>query len=235
MRQHSFPLMVFAAGFGTRMRDLTAERPKPLIPVAGRTLLDRALELGNAVGAAPIVVNTHYRGAQIAAHLRGSAVRISDEGEAILETGGGLRAALPLLLESGQDDAVMTLNPDVVWRGANPLELLSQHWDPLRMDALLLVKDRHGLPGRKGNADFTLQHDGQISRSQTAEGVVYLGAQILKVGGLAQIPERVFSLNRLWDAMIAAGRAYALPYPGDWCDVGSPEGLAEAEALLARR
>ncbi len=221
--------MLFAAGFGTRMGALTQTRPKPLIPVAGRPLLDRALDLAGEAGAAPVVVNVHYLGAQIMDHLAPRPeVRISDESAEILETGGGLRTALPLL---GQGP-VMTLNPDVVWRGPNPLSLLAEAWEPERMDALLLVKDRAGLPGRRGNADFTLA-DGRISRATGEEGVVYLGAQILRTGGLADIPQRVFSLNLLWDRMIAAGRAFALIYPGDWCDVGSPEGLAEAEAMLA--
>lgn len=228
MSQPRFPLMVFAAGFGTRMRELTKDRPKPLIPVLGRSLLDRALDLGRDLGAYPIVVNSHYLGAQIADHLKGQDVLISAE-EDILETGGGLRRALPLL---GQG-AVMTLNPDVVWRGPNPLHILAQAWDSERMDALLLVKPRQGLAGRKGGADFTLT-EGRIQRATGEEGVVYLGAQILKTDGLSQITQDVFSVNLLWDQMIASGRAYAVLYDGDWCDVGSPEGLVEAEALLSQ-
>lgn len=233
MRQRTFPLMLFAAGFGTRMGALTAARPKPLIPVAGRPLLDRALDLAEGVQAGPVVVNTHYLGDQIAGHLAGRPVRISDETGEILETGGGLRKALPLLGAEAAGAAVMTLNPDVVWRGPNPLGLLAAAWDPARMDALLLVRDRAGLPGRKGGPDFTMDSAGRITRAAGPEGVVYLGAQILKPAGLAGIGAQVFSLNRLWDAMIAQGRAFALAYPGSWCDVGSPEGLAEAEALLA--
>lgn len=228
MRQTRFPLMLFAAGFGTRMRALTVSRPKPLIEVAGETLLDRALAWAEGAGCAPVVVNVHYLGGQIISHLAGRAVTVSDECDEILETGGGLRKALPLL---GQGP-VMTLNPDVVWKGANPLSLLAEAWDPARMDALLLVKNRHGLPGRKGKADFTLDAEGRLSRASGDEGMVYLGAQILKPEGLQEVPDRVFSLNRLWDRMIAEGRAFAVEYGGDWCDVGSPEGLAEAEALL---
>lgn len=225
----SLPLMLFAAGFGTRMRALTADRPKPLIEVAGRSLLDRALDLAREAGAGPIVVNTHYLGTQIADHLAGSEVRISDEADQILETGGGLRKALPLLGAA----PVLTLNPDVVWTGGNPLLALARAWDPARMDALLLVKPRAGLPGRKGNADFTLDAEGRIARATGIEGHVYLGAQILRTEGLAAIPDQVFSLNKLWDRMIASGRAFALEWPGGWCDVGSPEGLAGAEALLS--
>ncbi len=235
--QPSFPLMLFAAGFGTRMRELTRNRPKPLIPVAGRTLLDRALDIGREAGCDPVVVNTHYLSDQIADHLMGQPVRISHEPE-ILETGGGLKAALPALGHG----AVMTLNPDVVWNGGNPLKALAQAWDPLKMGALLLVKPRAGLPGRKGGADFSLDAEGRLTRmrrdSETGEdldpaGYVYLGAQILRTDWLFRTPERVFSLNLAWDDMIRNDRAYGLVWEGGWCDVGSPEGLAEAEALLS--
>ncbi|AWD22017.1 nucleotidyltransferase family protein [Fuscovulum blasticum] len=224
-----FPLMLFAAGFGTRMRELTAIRPKPLVPVLGETLLDRALKLAEDAACAPVVVNVHYLGGQIIDHLAGRpGVQISDERAAILDTGGGLRAALPTL----GPGPVMTLNPDAVWRGPNPLSLLAKAWEGDRMDALLLVKDRAQVRGRSGKADFRLDAEGRITRAVDETGSLYLGAQILRTDALSAITEPVFSLNRLWDRMIAEGRAYALPYAGDWCDVGSPEGLAEAEAML---
>jgi MurNAc alpha-1-phosphate uridylyltransferase len=229
MRQQSFPLMIFAAGFGTRMGALTADRPKPLIPVAGVPLIDRALALARAAGAAPVVANTHYLGRQIAAHLAGTGVAISDEPGEILETGGGLRKALPLLGAG----PVMTLNPDAVWRGPNPLQVLATAWDADRMDALLLVQAAARVGGRGGRADFALDAEGRLRRDRTPGGVVYLGAQILRPDGLHDIPERAFSLNLLWDRMIAQGRAYAAIYDGDWCDVGSPEGLRAAETMLA--
>ena len=225
----SLPLMVFAAGFGTRMRTLTAARPKPLIPVLGRPLIDRALELAHDAGCAPIVANTHYLGRMIADHLAGTGVTISDEAE-ILETGGGLKRALPLLPGA----AVMTLNPDAVWRGPNPLAALRQAWDQDRMDALLLVQEAARVKGRGAKADFVLAPDGRIGRAHGREGVLYLGAQVLKTAPVAGWPEDVFSLNAVWDGMIAAGRAFGLPWDGEWCDVGSPEGLAEAEAMLRR-
>ncbi|MBE2276593.1 MAG: nucleotidyltransferase family protein [Rhodobacteraceae bacterium] len=221
--------MIFAAGFGTRMRHLTADLPKPLLRLGGRPLIDRALDLAAEAGAGPVVVNIHYLGARIAAHLRGRPVALSDESTRILETGGGLRKALPLL----GPGPVMTLNPDVVWRGPNPLRLLAEAWDPARMDGLLLTLDRGRVRGRTGNADFRIDATGSLTRASGAEGVVYLGAQILVPDGLAQIADEVFSLNRLWDRMIAEGRLFGLPYPGQWCDVGSPEGLVEAEALLS--
>lgn len=233
MRPRPYPLMIFAAGFGTRMRHLTADRPKPLVPVLGRPLIDRALDLAGAAGAAPVVVNTHYRGDQIARHLQGRPVAISDEAARILDTGGGLRQALPLLTPGGQPGPVMTLNPDAVWRGPNPLLALAAAWDPARMDGLLLVQDRTAVAGRLGGADFTADAAGRLSRAGGAQGLVYLGAQILNPAGLQAIADEVFSLNRLWDGMIAAGRLFGLPYAGGWCDVGSPEGVALAEAMLA--
>ncbi|NGM44548.1 nucleotidyltransferase family protein [Rhodobacter sp. SGA-6-6] len=223
------PLMIFAAGFGTRMRALTAAQPKPLIPVMGRPLIDRALDLARGAGCAPVVANTHYLGRMIADHLAGTGVAISEEAE-ILETGGGLKQALPLLPGA----AVMTLNPDAVWRGPNPLAALRAAWDPDRMDALLLVQEAARVRGRGAKADFVLAPGGRIERAKGREGVLYLGAQVLKTAPVARWPEDVFSLNAVWDGMIAAGRAFGLPWDGEWCDVGSPEGLAEAEAMLGR-
>lgn len=224
-----FPLMVFAAGLGTRMGALTANRPKPLIPVAGKPLLDHALDLARAAGADPVVVNTHYLADQIAEHLASSPVRISREPGQILETGGGLRKALPLL----GPGPVMTLNSDAVWSGQNPLSQLIAHWDDARMDALLLLLPAAKATGHKGTGDFLIDADGRITRAKGAPGLVYLGAQILRPDGLAAINREVFSLNLLWDDMIAQGRAFGLVHHGGWCDVGRPEGIAEAEALLA--
>lgn len=226
--RHTFPLILFAAGLGTRMRPLTDHCPKPLIPVVGRPLIDRALDLAQMAKAAPIVVNTHYLSAMLETHLAGTSVRISPEPDLILETGGGLKQALPLL----GPGPVMTLNPDAVWRGPNPLMLLQAAWDPDRMDALLLVQDRARVMGRKGKADFVQDSDGRLTRAATDQGVLYLGAQILRTETVAAFPDRVFSLNRIWDGMIASGRLYGLSYDGAWCDVGSPAGLAEAEAML---
>jgi len=230
MRQ-ALPLMVFAAGFGTRMGALTAHRPKPLIPVAGRALIDRALDLAAEAGCDPVVVNLHYLGQKIADHLAGRPVRLSWERDRILETGGGLRHALPLL-GSGP---VATLNPDAVWTGPNPLVSLADHWDPVQMDGLLMLAPVEAVYPQGGRADFSMDARGRLSRhAETGgPGFVYLGAQIIRTDGLASIDAPVFSLNRLWDAMIAEGRAFGLRHPGGWCDVGRPEGIAEAEAMLA--
>jgi MurNAc alpha-1-phosphate uridylyltransferase len=223
-----FPLMVFAAGFGTRMGALTQDRPKPLIPVAGKPLIDHALEIGAEAGVAHVVVNTHYRAEQMAAHLDGRGIALSHEAERILETGGGLKAALPLL----GDGPVAILNSDGIWTGANPLTQLAHAWDPQRMEALLLLLplDRTLAHGAKG--DFRLAPDGRLSRGQGGEDHVYIGAQILNPARISATPEAVFSLNRPWTEMIAAGTAFGLVHDGAWCDVGHPEGIAEAERLL---
>lgn len=222
-----FPVMLFAAGFGTRMAELTKDRPKPLIPVAGKPLLDHALELCSAKLVTHRVVNLHYLGAQIEAHLAGQDIAFSRE-DPILETGGGLRAAQGLLGQS----PVMVLNTDSVWTGANPLEELAKAWDESRMDALLLLAPREDATGHRGTGDFLMDASGRLSRAKGAPGYVYLGAQILRTEGLQAIEAQSFSLNLLWDQMIAEGRLYGLIHRGGWCDVGQPASIALAEALL---
>ncbi|HMM09693.1 MAG TPA: nucleotidyltransferase family protein [Paracoccus solventivorans] len=219
-------LMLFAAGKGTRMAPLTDTTPKPLIPVAGRALLDHALELARAGGARRIVVNIHHLGDQIARHLAGSEVMVSDETDLLLETGGGLRRALPLLGAG----PVLTLNPDAVWTGANPVAALRAAWDGARMDALLMLVPLDRARGRIGGGDFALDAGGQISRGGD---LVYTGCQIIRTEGLAAIPEQVFSLNLLWDRLLARGRVFGIVHPGNWCDVGRPDCIPLAEAMLA--
>ena len=223
-----FPLMVFAAGFGTRMGALTAERPKPLIPVAGRPLIDHALAIGQAAGVTRTVVNTHYRADQIAAHLSGRDIAISHERDRILDTGGGLKAALPLL----GDGPVAILNSDGIWTGENPLGALAAAWDGTRMEALLLLMPLRDTIAHAPKGDFRLAADGRISRGAGDEDHVYIGAQILNPARIAAMTEDVFSLNKAWNAMIAAGTAHGVLHRGGWCDVGHPEGIAAAEALL---
>jgi len=219
--------MLFAAGFGSRMGALTKDRPKPLIEVGGKPLIDHALDLANAAGIQKTVVNLHYLGAQIAQHLQGRSILLSWETDKILETGGGLKAALPLL-GSGP---VLTLNTDAVWSGQNPLRQLLTAWDPVEMDALLLLLPADKALGHSGNGDFLLAPQGRISRANGAKSPIYLGAQIIKTESLSAITETVFSLNRLWDIAIANNRAFGVIHQGGWCDVGRPEGIALAESL----
>ncbi|MEK0165092.1 nucleotidyltransferase family protein [Phaeobacter sp. A36a-5a] len=221
--------MIFAAGFGTRMRHLTADQPKPMIPVAGRPLIDRALDMAREVAPTVIVANSHYKGDILARHLADSEVVISPEQPQILDTGGGLRQALPLL--GAPDGPVYTVNPDVVWRRPNPLRLLRAAWDPERMDALLACIPIARTIGRSGGGDFHTDGDGRLQRGGD---LVYGGVQLLRTNRLAEIEETVFSLNTLWDLMAQEDRLFALEYPGHWCDVGTPEGIPLAEELIAQ-
>lgn len=219
--------MLFAAGFGTRMGALTANQPKPMIKVAGKPLIEHALDLAKTAGISKTVVNLHYLGDQIESHLQNRDITLSWERDRILETGGGLKAALPLL----GDGPVLTLNTDAVWSGQNPLSQLLDVWDPAKMDALLLLLPAEKALGHSGTGDFLLDDQGRISRANGAKAPIYLGAQILKTEALYAISEPVFSLNRLWDIAIANQRAYGLLHHGGWCDVGRPEGIALAESL----
>ncbi len=218
--------MVFAAGFGTRMGALTRDRPKPLIEVAGRALIDHALDLAHAYAPPRIVVNLHYRADQLAAHLAGrSGVLLSHEVPDILDTGGGLRAALPLL----GPGPVLTMNSDAIWHGPNPLLHLAPLWDRARMGALLLCLPPERARGHAGPGDFTADGEGRLARRP---GLVFSGVQIIDPACLKDIPETAFSLNRAWDRLAAEGRLYGAVYPGGWCDVGHPDGIARAEEML---
>ncbi|WP_170481104.1 nucleotidyltransferase family protein [Ruegeria arenilitoris] len=219
-------VMLFAAGFGTRMGNITKDKPKPMVEVAGRPLINHALDLAEGIGPSRIVANVHYLADQIIAYLAATDVRISLEEPDILETGGGLRAALPLL----ESDPVFTLNTDAIWAGPNPLRLLRKAWRPEEMDALLMcVPVAHAI-GYSGQGDFSQDASGRIARGP---GLIYGGAQIIKTSGLTAVPDSTFSLNVVWDQMHDAGRLHALQYPGRWCDVGRPEGIVLAEELIA--
>jgi len=225
MHEVTFPVMLFAAGFGTRMGALTATRPKPLIEVAGRALIDHALDLVDGYDPPRTVVNLHYLPDRITAHLAARDIQFSHETPEILETGGGLRAALPLL----GPGPVFTMNTDAVWRGPNPLCHLAAKWRPEDMDALLLCVPEDRAIGHAGTGDFRISPDGRATRGP---GLIYTGVQIIKPDLLHEIAETAFSLNILWDRMLQDGRLSAMPYPGHWCDVGRPEGIAQAEAML---
>lgn len=220
--------MVFAAGFGTRMKPLTDTMPKPLIEVAGKPLIDHSLALLD--GVVTVVVNTHYRADQLEAHLNGREVVCIREDPEVLETGGGLKNALPVL----GGDPVLTLNSDVIFAGDNPVTALQEAWDPARMDALLTLVAVENTVEYSGVGDFYL-NEGRIERRGTREAApfVYGSVQIIKTALLAEAKETAFSLNMVWDQMIAEGRAFGLPYGGRWVDVGRPKGIAVAEKVLA--
>lgn len=227
MRHDPLAIMLFAAGFGTRMGVLTQDRPKPLVEVAGRPLIDHALALVRDVQPDTVVVNLHYRAELLERHLRDTGVQTIREEPDILDTGGGLRNALPLL---GQD-TVVTTNSDAVWAGPNPIQMLLSAWNPARMDALLICIPTGQAHGHKGPGDFEINADGQLSRRGNT---VYGGVQILKTNLLQDVPEASFSLNVIWNKMAASNRLFGLSYPGQWCDVGHPGGITEAEHMLAQ-
>ena len=227
MRDMPGSIMLFAAGLGTRMRPLTDNLPKPMIQVAGRPLIDHALDQTTPLASPRIVANLHYKPEMLANHLVAKGVQTVVEAPEILDTGGGLRNALPHL---GQGP-VLTLNTDAIWKGPSPLEILQSAWQPEKMDALLMCIPLAHAHAYDGQGDFTLDAQGRLQRGQ---GYVYGGAQIIKTDRLHDIPDTCFSLNVLWDLMLAENRLAGVRYPGHWCDVGHPGGIAIAEALLAR-
>lgn len=214
--------MIFCAGRGTRMKSLTETRPKPMIEVAGRPLVDHALaQLGDI---AIRVANLHYLPDALDKYLTSAGLETVFE-ETLLETGGGLKNALPFL----KGDAVFTMNTDAVWKGPTAADILSKAWDPEKMDALLLVVPKSQAHAHLGSGDFELTTDGQLRRGQS---YIYTGMQILKTAPVAAVEETHFSLNRVWEDLFAQGRIYGVEYSGHWCDVGHPDGIAIAETML---
>lgn len=218
-------LMLFAAGFGTRMRPLSEIRPKPLIDVAGQPLIQHALDQAADLPYLKIVANAHYLGDQIEAYFDGTDVVVNREDPEILDTGGGLRNALPLL----GNGPLFTLNCDYVWKGPSPLTLLQDAWDPDRMDALLLGIDPSHALGTDSTGDFIVDEEGRATRGS---GLIYAGAQITTTSELMEVPGPAFSMNAVWDRMIVRKRLFMLPYPGRWCVLDRPDAIPLAEAML---
>lgn len=225
MRDDPNACMIFAAGFGTRMAPLTMDRPKPLISVAGKPLLQHALDPALEAGLKPIIINAHHMSDQIEAALDGFPATMRVERPRILETGGGLKAALPEL----PGNSVFTMNSDAVWAGPNPYQVLRDLWNTAQMDALVLCVPKPHAIGREDAGDFSVAAEGRVDRGP---GYFYTGAQIVKSALVAAHPEEVFSLNVIWDKLIAKGTLFAAIYPGKWCDVGRPSSIPLAEAMV---
>ena len=228
--------MIMAAGFDTRMRPLTDDRPKPLVQVAGRTLLDHALDRLVAAGVSMVVINLHYRAQMVKDHLarRGDIeIHYSMEDE-ILGTGGGVAKALPLF----KGEPFFILNSDSVWvEGASPaLTAMQRLWEAQRMDGLLLLAAMTTAMGYEGRGDFLLDVHGQIARvpELTSSPYAYPGVQIVHPRLFEGAPEGAFSTNIMWDRAIAKGRLFGTRLEGVWIHVGTPEARDEAEAYLAR-
>ena len=227
--------LLLSAGMGKRMRPLTATRPKPLVRVAGKALIDYSLDKLNEAGVARAVVNVHFMADQLQAHLRGRkapAITISDETDALLETGGGMVRAAPLIAA----DPFFCLNTDVIWLDGptNAFAALSQAWAPDKMDALLLLVSHKQAYNYTGLGDFHLDQAGMISRRKPGRVApfIFTGIQIVSQRLLRDAPEGAFSTGVLWDRAIDEGRLYGLSHTGDWYEVGTPAMIAPTEAAL---
>jgi MurNAc alpha-1-phosphate uridylyltransferase len=230
--------MVMAAGLGKRMRPLTATRPKPLVEVAGKALLDHVFDRLKAAGVERAVVNVHYLADALEAHLRhrvhGIEVVVSDERDQLLETGGGLVKARALL----GDAPFLTVNADNFWVDGptDAIRLLAAQWDEAAMDALLLLVPLARANNHGGQGDFHLDANGRITgrrRRGRLAPFVYTGIQILSPRVLTDWPEGPFSTMLFWERAILAGRAYGLVHQGLWFDVGTPGAIPKTEAALA--
>lgn len=227
--------IIMGAGKGTRMAPLTDRMPKPLVPFSGRPLIDHALDRLVAAGIEEVVVNLHYMADMLEAHLKSRKdVRIilSDERDLLLETGGGVKKARPLL----GDDPVMTFNADSVWvEGREPiLTRMMQAWDPVRMDALLMIANATNTIGEVRRGDFTMDQDGRLTRREpsTVAPFMYAGVQIIKPPLFDKGPDGPFSTNLIWDQIKERDRLFGLRMDATWMHVGTPGDLADAETFL---
>ena len=230
--------MVLAAGLGKRMRPLTATRPKPLVEVAGQSLLDHVLDRLRSAGIPKVVVNVHYLADALEAHLKSKAadlnVAISDERGQLLETGGGVLKALPMI----DADPFLIANSDNLWVDGpvDAIRLLADRWDDAAMDALLLLVPLARANCHNGQGDFHMAPDGIIARRRTGKVApfVYTGVQLVSKRLFDGAEPGSFSFNLLWNRAIAAGRAYGVVHQGLWFDVGTPPAIGKTEELLGR-
>jgi MurNAc alpha-1-phosphate uridylyltransferase len=234
--------MILAAGLGTRMRPLTSTVPKPLVEVAGRTLLDHALDRLDEAGVRRAVVNVHWLAERMVDHVarraargRGPEVLISDESDRLLDSGGGVLKALPLLGAA----PFLVMNSDVLWREGLTLTLprLFRHWDAAHMDALLLMAPTVSTVGYDGLGDFNMEADGTLVRRPETHVApfVFAGVQILSPALFEGLGPEPFSLNRVYDRAAEAGRLRGVRLDGRLIHVGTVASIAEADDALAER
>jgi MurNAc alpha-1-phosphate uridylyltransferase len=230
--------MVMAAGMGKRMRPLTATRPKPLVEVAGKALIDHVFDRLRAAGIKRAVVNVHYLADAMEAHLRTRVkdieILVSDERKQLMETGGGLVQARELI----GDKPFLCVNSDNLWVDGpiDAIRQLAAQWDDARMDALLLMIPLARANGHRGQGDFRLDSHGRIVERRKPGRVapfVYTGIQILSPRVIADWPEGPFSTNLFWSRAMEAGRAWGAVHQGLWFEVGDPKSIGETEAVLA--
>jgi MurNAc alpha-1-phosphate uridylyltransferase len=226
--------MVLAAGLGKRMRPLTSRQPKPLVRVAGKPLIDHALDRLAEAGVARAVVNVHYLGDALEAHVRERAapmVTISDEREQLLETGGGMIRARDVL-----PDPFFCLNSDNIWLDGpkNAFCDLSEAWDAEQMDALLMLVPHRGAHNFRGKGDFQMDAQGRVSRRRSGRiaPFIFTGIQLVSQRLLREAPEGPFSTNILWDRAIEEGRLFGVAFTGQWFEVGTPDAIGPTEAFL---
>ncbi len=231
--------MVLAAGFGTRMRHLTQDRPKPMVQFAGKPMIDHVLDGLAGAGVGQAVVNVHYKADVLEDHLKQRStphIHISDERDAILNTGGGVARAIsnfPLLAE----DAFILHNSDSVWYEGetNNIRELIAAWDGEKMDCLMMLANKQDSIGYSGKGDFHLGSDGRLVRQsgETESDYIFAGVSIQHPRIFATAPEGAFSINELWNTALSRGRMFGIPHQGRWMHVGTPEALVEAEQVLA--
>lgn len=229
--------MVLAAGLGTRMRPITDRMPKPMVPLAGRPLLDHVLDRLADAGIGRAVVNVHYLPDQIEKHLAGRRrprITISDERDALLDTGGGVMRALPQL---GKGPFIVH-NSDTVWAEGvgNNLARMLDMWDAGRMDCLMLVASASTSIGYDGRGDFAMASDGRLIRRAERQSApfVFAGVSIMTPALMEGMPKKgAFSLNKPWDRAAEQGRLYGLRLDGVWMHIGTPGALEAAERWLA--
>jgi MurNAc alpha-1-phosphate uridylyltransferase len=228
--------MVMAAGLGKRMRPLTATRPKPLVEVAGKALIDHVLDRLRAAGIGKIVVNVHYLPDALEAHLKARAadfdIKISDERKLLLETGGGMIRAEPMI----NADPFLAINSDNYWIDGptDTLHLLASLWREADMDALLLLIPQARAGNHHGQGDFHMMADGRLARRQTGKVApfVFTGIQMVSKRLLRDAPDGPFSTNLLWDRAIEEGRCFGAVHQGLWFDVGNPAAIKATERAL---
>ena len=235
MPTHITSAMILAAGLGTRMRPITDTIPKPLVEVAGKPLIAYGLEALDRVGISRVIVNVHYLAPMLVEWLSarsGPEILISDETAELLDSGGGVVRALPML----GSDPFLILNADTFWvedpdAGQDNLAMMADRFDPELMDILLMIARPEQATGHTGAGDFTCDQAGRLTRyTGVGEPVIYAGAIILHPRIFDGIAERKFSLNRCFDQAASAGRLFGMPMQGHWLTVGTPEAIGEAEA-----
>jgi MurNAc alpha-1-phosphate uridylyltransferase len=226
--------MILAAGLGKRMRPLTASQPKPMVRVAGKPLIDHALDRLAEAGIAKAVVNVHYLADALEAHVLAREVpkvTISDERALLLETGGGMIKAQPQL-----PDPFFALNADNIWLDGpkSAFHDLSRRWNPDIMDALLLVVPHARAENFRGPGDFHMDAMGRLVRRRAGRiaPFIYTGIQLVSHRLLRDAPEGPFGTMLLWERAIAEGRLYGLSFTGRWFEVGTPQAIRPTEEAL---